>query len=239
MRKTIFSRIGKTREKINNIYGKTTGEEEYTEVTFFVESPEILDTRYLRVEGREVRVNLNGLLLEKDDSSYAASVRPYRQVGIFAAVLLTVLIVGGSIILYLLHTLWNRSRRKEIGIYLSLGLPKKQIVRQFILESFLVIAVAFVMGCILAGPLIRGAGKLAEDLTAPKAGIQAYSVADTITGNIKIQKVSSERIVLDADLTAAGIGWTAAVVFGVSAGSVLAATLKNTGKDPKQLLDSL
>ena len=231
----IFTDWG-TREKINNIYGKTTGEEEYTEVTFFVESPEILDEVMDEVEGR---VNLNGLLLEKDDSSYAASVRPYRQVGIFAAVLLTVLIVGGSIILYLLHTLWNRSRRKEMGTYLSLGISRRQITGQFVLESILVTAAAFVMSCILAGPLIRGAGKLAEDLTAPKAGTQAYSVADTITGNIKIQKVSSERIVLDADLTAAGIGWTAAVVFGVSAGSVLAATRKNTGKDPKQLLDSI
>ena len=72
--------------------------------------------------------------------------------GIFAAVLLTVLIVGGSIILYLLHTLWNRSRRKEMGTYLSLGISRRQITGQFVLESILVTAAAFVMSCILAGP---------------------------------------------------------------------------------------
>ena len=231
----IFTDFG-TRTEIDLRYGKTTRRDEYTEVTFFVESPELLDAV---MEEVEERVDLNGLLLEKDDSDYAASVKPYRQVGIFTTVLLTTLLLGGAVLLYLIHALWNRSRRKEMGTYLSLGISRRQITGQFVLESILVTAAAFVMSCILAGPLIRGAGKLAEDLTAPKAGTQAYSVADTITGNIKIQKVSSERIVLDADLTAAGIGWTAAVVFGVSAGSVLAATRKNTGKDPKQLLDSL
>ena len=210
----IFTDFG-TRTEIDLRYGKTTRRDEYTEVTFFVESPELLDAV---MEEVEERVDLNGLLLEKDDSDYAASVKPYRQVGIFTTVLLT---------------------RRETGIYLSLGISRRQITGQFVLESILVTAAAFAVSCVLAGPVIRGAGTLAEELTAPKEGQQTYALTETMIQDIYIQKVSPERIVLDADLTAAGIGWTAAVVFGVSAGSVLAATRKNTGKDPKQLLDSI
>ena len=231
----IFTDFG-TRTEIDLRYGKTTRRDEYTEVTFFVESPELLDAV---MEEVEERVDLNGLLLEKDDSDYAASVKPYRQVGIFTTVLLTALLLGGAVLLYLIHTLWIRSRRRETGIYLSLGISRRQITGQFVLESILVTAAAFAVSCVLAGPVIRGAGTLAEELTAPKEGQQTYARTETMIQDIYIQKVSSERIVLDADLTAAGIGWTAAVVFGVSAGSVLAATRKNTGKDPKQLLDSI
>lgn len=198
--------------------------------------PELLDAV---MEEVEERVDLNGLLLEKDDSDYAASVKPYRQVGIFTTVLLTALLLGGAVLLYLIHALWIRSRRRETGIYLSLGISRRQITGQFVLESILVTAAAFAVSCVLAGPVIRGAGTLAEELTAPKEGQQTYALTETMIQDIYIQKVSPERIVLDADLTAAGIGWTAAVVFGVSAGSVLAATRKNTGKDPKQLLDSI
>lgn len=231
----IFTDFG-TRTEIDLRYGKTTRRDEYTEVTFFVESPELLDAV---MEEVEERVDLNGLLLEKDDSDYAASVKPYRQVGIFTTVLLTALLLGGAVLLYLIHTLWIRSRRRETGIYLSLGISRRQITGQFVLESILVTAAAFAVSCVLAGPVIRGAGTLAEELTAPKEGQQTYALTETMIQDIYIQKVSSERIVLDADLTAAGIGWTAAVVFGVSAGSVLAATRKNTGKDPKRLLDSI
>lgn len=150
----IFTDFG-TRTEIDLRYGKTTRRDEYTEVTFFVESPELLDAV---MEEVEERVDLNGLLLEKDDSDYAASVKPYRQVGIFTTVLLTALLLGGAVLLYLIHTLWIRSRRRETGIYLSLGISRRQITGQFVLESILVTAAAFAVSCVLAGPVIRGAG---------------------------------------------------------------------------------
>ena len=49
---------------------------EYTSVTFYVDSPEILDTVLKEIEEQ---IDLNGLLLERDDNDYIAEEKPYRQ----------------------------------------------------------------------------------------------------------------------------------------------------------------
>ena len=53
-------------------------------------------------------------------------------------------------------------------------------------------AAAFLISCVLAGPAIRGAGAMAEELTAPGEGERAYS-AEVVSYDLEIEKVAADR----------------------------------------------
>ena len=78
----IFADIN-TDRLINEKSGYPEEPAEYTSVTFYVDSPEILDTVLKEIEEQ---IDLNGLLLERDDNDYIAEVKPYRQVSAFLTV---------------------------------------------------------------------------------------------------------------------------------------------------------
>ena len=225
-----------TERQVREYSGQSAEADEYAKATFYTESPEQLDA--VMKEAAD-RVDLEGLLLEKDDSDYAAAVKPYRQVEIAATFLLIVSAGICAVILYLIYTIWIRGRKKEMGILMALGMTRKKLLPQFFAEALLVAAAAFLAACVLAGPFTRAACKAAENLTAPAEDVQAYAVADHVGSGIEISRVSSEKIVLDSRLTATDIFFTALLNCGISVGSVFVAVIKNTGKDPKQLLDSI
>ena len=208
---------------------------EYTSVTFYVDSPEILDTV---LKEMEEQIDLNGLLLERDDNDYIAEIKPYRQVSAFLTVFVILAVLFCGVLIYLVCSIWIRERKRETGILLSLGFTRGRICQQFILESLMVAAAAFLISCVLAGPAIRGAGALAEELTAPGEGEQAYS-AEVVSYNLEIEKVAADRITLDTQMDGGTLLITAVLVCGISAGSTAAACAKNFRKNPKEMLEMI
>ena len=66
------------------------------------------------------------------------------------------IVIGCTVILLIVFTMWVKSRKKEIAIYLSLGLSKASIIGQLILEAALI--------AVLAGVLSFGASQKVPDL---------------------------------------------------------------------------
>ena len=207
---------------------------EYTSVTFYVDSPEILDTV---LKEMEEQIDLNGLLLERDDNDYIAEVKPYRQVSAFLTVFVILAVLLCGVLIYLICSLWIRERKRETGILLSLGFTRGRICQQFILESLMTAAAAFLISCVLAGPAIRSAGAMAEELTAPGEGEQAYS-AEVVSYDLEIEKVAADRITPDTQMDGGTLLITAVLICGISAGSAVAASAKNFRKNPGELLNS-
>lgn len=56
----------------------------------------------------------------------------------------------GIIILFLVLIVNVRNRKKEAGIYLSIGIAKKMIIGQYLLEVIMIFLVAFVLGIMIA-----------------------------------------------------------------------------------------
>lgn len=226
-----------TRIQLRRNQGIEDGNERHSEVTFFVDSPEILPS--VMTEIKET-IDINGLLLEMDDTTYASSVEPYEQISILMTMFLVAEIAGCALILCLLYIHWVRSRKKEIGILMSIGIGRRKIWGQFVLEGFISAATAFLLACLLAGPVTQGVGNLAENLTVPQDGSEAYQAEKLPTESlIVISKVSSERIELRVRQNATDILVTGISVCGIVIGSISVGFLKLKSNDLKKLLDSM
>jgi len=65
------------------------------------------------------------------------------------------LIISTIIIMFLIGILTVKSRYYEIGVYLSLGSPHKEIIKQFLLEKIIIAIIAFILGLTIGQNISR------------------------------------------------------------------------------------
>lgn len=213
-------------------------EEDHTKVIFFVEDPEKMEEVMQQVAAIE-EVNADGLLLSIDDTAYQASSKPYGQIRAFAVTLLMVGLVGIGIILYLVMKLWVQSRMHEAGILLSLGVGKRKIIGQMLVENLMVAAAALMLSLLLSGIMVDKCMNIAEQVTKPKGGEEAYKVELSYTNELIVNQVSAKKVELEHDISGYEMVLTVVLVCGVSSLSVLLAAIKITDIEPKRLLRSM
>ena len=213
-------------------------EEDYTKVTFFVEDPTKIEEVMQQVGAME-EVNVDGLLLSADDTAYKASAKPYEQIGTFAMILLASGMIGFGIILYLVMRLWVRGRMHEAGILLSLGVGRRKIVGQMLVESLTVAAAASILSLLLSGTIVDKCMTFAEQVTTPKAGEEAYKAEVNYWSQPVVNQVSAEKVELEYDASGYELLLTVVLLCGVSSVSVLFASIKITDIEPKKLLRSM
>lgn len=129
----------------------------YNNVTFFVESPDQLDEIIAEVESLDA---VDTLYLEaiKDDTMYKSTVEPLNSIKMLVLIAVAVIAIGCFIVLCIVFTMWIRSRRREIAIYLSLGIRKAEILGQFIIEAAVVAVAASVVAFAVCQPVAGAIG---------------------------------------------------------------------------------
>lgn len=140
-----------------------------------------------------------------DDTEYRQSVQPLERMETTMKLLTVVLVGIGTIILALVLLLWIRQRTKEIGIYLSIGLSKRNILLQLLTES----VVSSVIGGSIAIPLtfaitaaVRFSGSAAQMLPAPPTvsiivtwiAVLAVSILATLLAAIRLLQLHPKDI---------------------------------------------
>lgn len=81
--------------------------------------------------------------IEQNNGKYEQSAEPIEKLTqIMSAFIISVLVLS-SLILYLILAMWMKDRRREIGIYLEVGIEKKSIFIQLLIESVWIYLVAF------------------------------------------------------------------------------------------------
>lgn len=140
-----------------------------------------------------------------DDTEYRQSVQPLERMETTMKLLTVVLVGIGTIILALVLLLWIRQRTKEIGIYLSVGLSKRNILLQLLTES----VVSSVIGGSIAIPLtfaitaaVRFSGSAAQMLPAPPTvsiivtwiAVLAVSILATLLAAIRLLQLHPKDI---------------------------------------------
>ena len=114
------------------ISGIDSNYEKLNQATYFVNSPENMDKVISSI--KNMNINWSNIDLEKntkifdDISTTVGSIKGIIQIITYS------IIVGGCIVLSLILILWLRERIYEIGIVLSIGIGKREIIGQFILE---------------------------------------------------------------------------------------------------------
>lgn len=171
-------------------------------VIFMVDDPRDLEQT---VAAAQSNLDMQHFRCVVDDTEYRQSVQPLERMETTMK-LLTVALVGiGTIILALVLLLWIRQRTKEIGIYLSIGLSKRNILLQLLTES----VVSSVIGGSIAIPLtfaitaaVRFSGSAAQMLPAPPTvsiivtwiAVLAVSILATLLAAIRLLQLHPKDI---------------------------------------------
>ena len=121
---------------------KDIDEEGYLQLTIYVEDPVGIQNVYDNISALP---ELKGktLKLTMDTEEYDAVSAPLESLKKSVDTTLVIISVVSVVILTLLFTIWIRGRKKEIGILLSLGKSKTDILLQIFTEAFAVTAVSF------------------------------------------------------------------------------------------------
>ncbi|MFV0484806.1 MAG: ABC transporter permease [Candidatus Saccharimonadales bacterium] len=109
----------------------------------------------------------DGFTLDIDTSAYDQMVGPIESVGGFATTILWVVIIASVVIITLIVTINVKDRRYEMGVLMSLGATKRNILGQVLIELVIVATVGFIVsvptGTVVAK--VMGNGLLDSQLT--------------------------------------------------------------------------
>ena len=171
-------------------------------VIFMVDDPRDLEQT---VAAAQSNLDMQHFRCVVDDTEYRQSVQPLERMETTMKLLTVVLVGIGTIILALVLLLWIRQRTKEIGIYLSIGLSKQNILLQLLTES----VVSSVIGGSIAIPLtfaitaaVRFSGSAAQMLPAPPTvsiivtwiAVLAVSILATLLAAIRLLQLHPKDI---------------------------------------------
>ena len=171
-------------------------------VIFMVDDPRDLEQT---VAAAQSNLDMQHFRCVVDDTEYRQSVQPLERMETTMKLLTVVLVGIGTIILALVLLLWIRQRTKEIGIYLSIGLSKRNILLQLLTES----VVSSVIGGSIAIPLtfaitaaVRFSGSAAQMLPAPPTvsiivtwiAVLAVSILATLLAAIRLLQLPPKDI---------------------------------------------
>lgn len=117
---------------------------EYDKVTFFVQDPKELDSVIKDVED-DSSIDWADFYVEEDDTLYRDALSPLKNMNIFLTVLIAATFIIAFLTFYILLTIRVKDRKHEIGIYLSVGISKKNILLQLLVECMLIMSAAYII----------------------------------------------------------------------------------------------
>ena len=92
----------------------------------------------------------NDFVISENSAMYQRAAAPIQKAEVLSLVLLLVILVLSIGILALILIMWTRERMAEVGVLISLGISPKGIVRQIILENYMVGLPSFLAALLLS-----------------------------------------------------------------------------------------
>lgn len=146
----------------------------YQQLTIYVEDPVSIQNVYDKLSALP---ELKGktLKLSIDTNEYDIVSTPLESMQKLMNTIILIISIVSIIILALLLTIWIRGRKKEVGILLSIGKSKANIMLQIFTETFIVAIISFT------------ASVPFSNLISKKAGMFLVSKVTTGTTNLDVQ----------------------------------------------------
>ena len=113
-----------------------------TEAHFFVENAEQLDDVIAEVQNIS-SINWDHFIISANDEVYQNISSALSDTNTLVTTLIVVITVVSMVLIMLILSLSIRSRKRETGILLAVGIAKPAVILQYVLETMLIAVVAF------------------------------------------------------------------------------------------------
>lgn len=104
---------------------------------------------------KELKIDESKYFVEKDSNAFEESLESVSGIKHMIKIMTYSIMLGGIIVLSLILILWLRERIYEIGIFLSIGTSKIQIIMQFIFELLFISIPSIISSLFLGNVLIK------------------------------------------------------------------------------------
>lgn len=152
-------------------------------VTFYAEDPAELGKIEAQMKENE-HVDWSYYTIRRYDADYKAAAKPLLSMTLFATCMVVISAFGTLLILSLVLAMWMRGRKHEIDIFTFLGVNRRTILAQFLIEMGLIVIAAFLMSCLLASPATRAIGNAMTEITNPSEETAPFSTTYEVTTGV-------------------------------------------------------
>lgn len=104
---------------------------------------------------KELKIDESKYFVQKDSNAFEESLESVSGIKHMIKIITYSIMLGGIIVLSLILILWLRERIYEIGIFLSIGTSKIQIIMQFIFELLFISIPSIISSLFLGNVLIK------------------------------------------------------------------------------------
>ena len=162
-------------------------------VDFFVSDPARLETVMEQVK-KDVLLQWEDYTLQADTAEYDAIAYQLLTIGRLTTLLIVSAITVSAIVLFLILAMRIRGRVHEVGVLLAVGVAKRHIITQFLVETTAILLLTFLFSCPVShfaamqiGTFLRDMiGAVSIDLPAWKLLLQYGIEVLTVTAGVMI-----------------------------------------------------
>lgn len=104
---------------------------------------------------KEIKIDESKYFVQKDSNAFEESLESVSGIKHMIKIMTYSIMLGGMVVLSLILILWLRERIYEIGIFLSIGTSKIQIIMQFIFELLFISIPSIISSLFLGNVLIK------------------------------------------------------------------------------------
>ena len=225
----IFTDLGFP-EKVN----QTPGDPLYQYATFYTESGQ----DYNQVKRNIEKLNINWKRYDLIDDSGAVKQlsENFGNISQIGNLLFAICTVAGIIIVFLNFLFWVKQRQKEIGILISLGKSKLEIIGQFLTEAILISCIAFFIS-IFISPIV--AEKMTNYIVMEQNDQKRESdqvMAEQSEGPTNSDEISEELGAVDVQVTPIMFVKNFLQIFIIIIGAIVLMSFTIMKKQPKDIL---
>ena len=170
-----------------------------TEAHFFVEDAAELDSIIERVQSIS-SINWNNFIISANDEVYQNISNALSDTNTLITTLIVVITAVSMVLIILILSMSIRSRKRETGILLAVGIAKPAVILQYVLETLLIAVVAFPLAYLsskqVAGALGTLFGKAAENVIVTPEHFMLVAIVGGIllVAAVLVSSISTMRL---------------------------------------------
>ncbi|MFJ6207929.1 ABC transporter permease [Lysinibacillus sp. NPDC092081] len=209
------------------------------QVVYFLNDP--LDIDAFKKEAKQSDIDFKYFKLDAHDSLYKQMIGPIENISSTSQMIIYIVSIAGAIILGLIIMLSIKSRRKEMGILLSIGEKKWKLMAQFMVEVVCIAILAFSLSLATGAKVSQFIGDSllsSEIATASEEENPQNSGAVVVSGpGGTLQNETEDPIdEIDVSITVEDLGKMGGIGLAIALLATLLPALSILRLNPKQIL---
>jgi putative ABC transport system permease protein len=216
----------------------------YDKVHYTVNDPSQLES--IVDQAKQLKtVDWNSFNIALDDTTYQAAAESLKNMNKLIVILIVVIVIICVAVLSLLLTMWTKSRIRESGILLSIGIGKAKIILQHITEVAMIAVLAFGISYFSSAVVAQRIGGAMLNAYSSKGSTSNTTGGQNTGGGFvynalpQTQADTSQLVKLDVNVDPASLLWIFGIGGAMVVASVLASSIQILRVKPKELLTKM